>query len=83
MATFSRLEKISEQLSEKEVENVCDGVHELSLCDIQIATEGYSMSENQNTEETPASKQLMEIPTMRNKTGAIHKMSTILVPTTA
>ena len=51
MATFSRLEKISEELSEKEVENVCDGVHELSVCDIQIATEGYSMSENQKTEE--------------------------------
>ena len=51
MATFSRLEKISEELSEKEVENLCDGVHELSLCDIQIATEGYSMSENQKTEE--------------------------------
>ena len=51
MATFSRLEMISEELSEKEVENVCDGVYELSLCDIQIATEGYSMGENQNTEE--------------------------------
>ena len=51
MATFSRLEKISEELSEKEVEKFCDGVHELSLCDIQIATEGYSMSENQKTEE--------------------------------
>ena len=50
MATFSRLEKISEELSEKEVERFCDGVHELSLCDIQIATEGYSMSENQKTE---------------------------------
>ena len=51
MATFSRLEKINEELSEKEVESFCDGVHELSLCDIQIATEGYSMSENQKTEE--------------------------------
>ena len=51
MATFSRLEKISEELSEKEAEKFCDGVHELSLCDIQIATEGYSMSENQKTEE--------------------------------
>ena len=50
MATFSRLEMISEELSEKEVENVCDGVYELSLCDIQIATEGYSMGENQKTE---------------------------------
>ena len=51
MATFSRLGKISEELSEKEVDSVCDGVHDLSLCDIQIATEGYSMSENQKREE--------------------------------
>ena len=41
MATFPRLEKISEELSEIVVEDVYDGVRELNLCDIQIATEGY------------------------------------------
>ena len=33
------------------VEDVCDGVRELNLCDIQIATEGYSMSENQTEKD--------------------------------
>ena len=51
MATFSILETIREELSEKEVEIFCDGVQAMSLCDIQIATEGYSKSENQKTEE--------------------------------
>ena len=44
MATFSILEKISEELPERAVESVCDGVEALSLCDIQIDTEGYSKS---------------------------------------
>ena len=53
MATFSRLEEITEEqeLSEKAVESVCDGVQALSLCDIQIATEGYSKSENQTEKD--------------------------------
>ena len=51
MATFSVLEKISEELPERAVESVCDGVEALSLCDIQIHTEGYSKSENQNEKE--------------------------------
>ena len=51
MATFSILETISEELSERAVESVCDGVEALSLCDIQIDTEGYSKIENQNEKE--------------------------------
>ena len=51
MATFSILEKISEELPERVVESACDGVEVLSLCDIQIVTEGYSKSENQNEKE--------------------------------
>ena len=51
MATFSILEKISEELPERADESVCEGVEALRICDIQIDTEGYSMSENQKTEE--------------------------------
>ena len=51
MATFSILQKISEELPERAVESVCDGVEALSLCDIQIATEGYSKSENQTEKD--------------------------------
>ena len=51
MATFSILEKISEELPERVVESACDGVEVLSLCDIQIVTDGYSKSENQNEKE--------------------------------
>ena len=51
MATFPILEKISEELPERAVESVCDGVQALSLCDIQIVTEGYSKSENQTEKD--------------------------------
>ena len=82
MATFSILEKISEELPERVVESACDGVEVLSLCDIQIATEGYSKSENQNEKEEKDQPLSGDgNPTMRNKTGAPHNKSTILVPT--
>ena len=51
MATFSVLEKISEELPERVVESVCEGAEVLSLCDIQIVTEGYSKIENQNEKD--------------------------------
>ena len=51
MATFSILEKISEELPERAVESVCEGAEALSLCDIQIVTEGYSKIENQNEKD--------------------------------
>ena len=51
MATFSVLEKISEELPERAVESVCEGAEALSLCDIQIVTEGYSKIENQNEKD--------------------------------
>ena len=64
--------------------SVCDGVQALSLCDIQIDTDGYSTWENQKTEEKEKSPIGDGNPMMRNKTGAlIHNMSTILVGTPA
>ena len=33
------------------MESVCEGVEALSLCDIQIVTEGYSKSENQTEKD--------------------------------
>ena len=65
--------------------NVCDGVQALSLCDIQIDTDRYSTWENQKTEEKEKSPIGDGNPMMRNKTGAIHNKSTIVVyvPTAA
>ena len=51
LLTFSVLEKISEELPERVVESVCEGAELLSLCDIQIVTEGYSKIENQNEKD--------------------------------
>ena len=85
MATSSRFEKISGELPEKAVVSVCDGVQALSLCDIQIDTQTDISStwENQKTEEKEKSPIGDGYPMMRNKPGAIHNMSTILVGTPA
>ena len=86
MVTSSRFEKISGELQEKAVVSVCDGVQALSLCYIEIDTEKYSTYskwENRKREKKEQSPIGDGNPMMRNKTGAIHNMSTILVPTAA